>query len=465
MKNAAGAVNKNIILVIATITSFIMPFLVASVNVALPTMGREFAMEAVVMTWVSTVYFLAIAMIQVPAGRLSDIFGRKKFFIIGLLLSAIASFLGGAANSVVMLLIARALQGIGAGIAFNASFSILTSIFPATERGRALGLNMAGTYTGLSLGPFIGGVMTEQFGWPSIFNLSGLLSVVLVVMVFLTLKGEWKEAGGESFDIIGSVAFSIGLALLMYGFSVIITGLGVTLFVLGALGLVFFAWWEIRTPSPIFDLTLFRRNRVFVFSNLAMLLTYVSTFALNFLMSLYLQYINGFSPQTAGLVLISASVLMAVFTPLSGRISDRIEPRLVASVGLVIISVALVFFIFLDDATALWWIILSLALYGIGIGVFSSPNSNAVMGSVDRKSLGVAAGTIGTMRTAGMMLSMGIMMVLFSLYMGQAEVTPEYYPQFLMSVRVGFIIFTALCIGAVFVQMAATFKKRRPAAG
>lgn len=448
-------VNKNIILIISTTTAFILPFLVASVNVALPTMGRDFDMEAVVMSWVSTSYFLAIAVFQVPFGRLSDIFGRRRLFLLGLLVSTFGSFLGGFASSVTTLIISRVLQGAGAGLSMNNSVAILTSVFPPEERGKALGISQSGTYLGLSLGPLIGGVMTEHFGWRSLFLLSGCLGVILVILVFQGLKTEWREAHGERLDMVGSAAYVIAIALFMYGFSSLPGTLALILFMVGVLGLAFFVWWEGRVKSPVLDLSLFRRNRVFVLSNIAALITYISTFAVNFLLSLYLQYIKEFSAQTAGLVLVAASVLMTLFTLFSGFISQKLQPRLVATLGMALNSAALAMLIFLDNGTSLWYIVLALAVYGTGIGLFVSPNTNTIMGSVSSRVLGVASGTLGTMRTAGMMLSMGIVMILFSLYIGRAEITETSYPQFLSSVRVGFIIFTALGVGGLVAQMVA----------
>jgi EmrB/QacA subfamily drug resistance transporter len=448
-------VKRPIVLVISTATAFITPFLSAAINIAIPTIRREFAMEAVLMTWVGTIYFLAIAMVQVPCGRLADIYGRKKLFVIGLLVTIFASLLGAFASSVAMLLISLAFMGMGSGIMFNNSVSILTSVFPADRRGRALGISTAGTYTGLSMGPYIGGILTRTFGWQSIFILSGFLSVMLLVLVFYALKGEWREAAGEKFDIVGSVSYAISVVLFIYGFSSLPSVRGIILFLLGATGLVLFARWEARTDSPIFNLSLFRKNRAFYFSNLAIFVSYIATFAVSFLLSIYLQEIKELNPDRAGLVLITASVLMAIFTPISGRISDKIEPRLVASVGMSLNCVALFLLTFLYGGTALWYIMVALAINGIGIGIFASPNTNAIMGSVDKKFLGVAAGTLGTMRTAGMMVSMGIMMILFSLYIGQAEITPPHYPQFLLSVRTGFIIFTVVSVFGLLCQLVA----------
>ena len=467
-----NTINKNVVLIIATVTAFITPFLVASITVALPSMARELNMEAVVMSWVSTVYFLALAIIMVPCGRLADIFGRRKIFIIGLVVTIASSFLAAFATTVPMLIIGRALQGIGSGMALTNSLAILTSVMPSEERGRALGINMGGTYLGLSLGPYIAGVLIRHFGWPSIFHASGIMSVILLILVLWVLKKDTTEARGEKFDFIGSIAFGISIAVFMYGFSelpnsavlsfslgtAVISIPGYALLIIGMIGLGFFVWWENRVEHPVFNLKIFRKNRVFVFSSVAALVTYISSFAVSFLLSLYLQYIKDYRPDEAGLVLVASSILMTLFTPISGRISDKIEPRLVASVGMAVVCVSLILLIFVGSGTGLWYIILALAVYGTGMGLFSSPNSNAIMGSVEKRILGVASGTLGTTRTAGMMLSMGIAMVLFAFYMGQAEITPELYPEFLKSMRTGYIIFSAIGVLGLIIQLAARKK-------
>ena len=446
---------RYIILIISTVASFIMPFMVAAINIAIPTMRDEFSLEAWVTAWVGTILFLSIAIVQVPCGRLADIYGRKKLFIIGLLVTILASFLGIFAYSVPLLFISLALMGAGSGIMLNNAIAILTSVFPADMRGRVLGINTAGTYIGLSVGPYIGGVLTGAFGWHSIFTLSAIMSIVLLILVIYALKGEWREAKGERFDVIGSITYAIAIALFIYGFSSLPSVLGLILVVVGIAGFVFFARWETRTDSPVFDLSLFKENKAFFFSNLAVFISYIATFAIGFLLSIYLQDVRDLTPDRAGLILITASVLMAIFTPISGRISDKIEPRLVASVGMSLNCVALFLLVFINAGTPIWYIILALAINGLGIGIFASPNTSAIMGAVPRKSLGVAAGTLGTMRTAGMMISMGIIMILFSLYIGDAEIIPAYYPEFLSSARTGFIILTVFSVLGLLSQLTA----------
>jgi EmrB/QacA subfamily drug resistance transporter len=456
--NPADGTKKNIVLIIATISAFIVPFLVSSINVALPKMAIQFHMEAVVMTWVNTIYFLALAMAQVPMGRLADIYGRRKIFILGVAISTAAALTGTQAQSAGMLLVSRAFQGFGAGMMSNVIIAVLTSVYPSETRGKALGISMTGTYVGLIFGPLIGGYLTGRFGWPSIFIVSACFGALLLVLTFLFIKSEWRDARGEKFDGSGSVIYAVSIALFMYGFSSLPSLPAIAFLFAGMIGLVYFVRRELKSSHPILDFRLFKSNRIFLFSNIATLSNYLATYALTYLLSLYLQYIKGFSPQTAGLVMIASALPMTIFTPIAGRLSDKIEPRLVAATGMAVGCVALALLIFLSNATPLWYVILTLILYGIGIGLFSSPNTNAIMGSVEKKVLGVASGTVGTMRTGGIMLSMGIMMILFSVYIGQAEITPPLYPQFLTSVRVGFIVFTALGIGGVVAQLAARKK-------
>jgi len=205
---------------------------------------------------------------------------------------------------------------------------------------------------------------------------------------------------------------------------------------------------------PVFDLKVFRKNRTFTFSNLAALIHYSATFAITFFLSLYLQYIKGLSPQTAGVILISQPVVMALLSPVSGRLSDRIEPRIVASMGMGITALGLFFFTLLNEHTALSSIVIILIFIGFGYGLFSSPNTNAIMSSVDKRFYGVASGSVATMRLLGMMISMGIATVILTVFVGRVQITAETYPSFVKGVRAAFIIFSALCVAGVFSSLA-----------
>jgi EmrB/QacA subfamily drug resistance transporter len=448
------SLQRNVVLV-ATLSSFLTPFMASSVIVSLPSIAHDLSMKVITLSWVSTGYLLAAAGFCVPFGRASDIFGRKRVFTIGIILDIFASILGASATTSAILIFARILQGIGGAMIFTLGMTIVTSVFPPEKRGRALGIIIAAVYVGLSVGPLIGGVLTHHFGWRSIFLSNMVIGLVILVTTVWKLKPEWAEARGEKFDYVGSFAYVISLSLMMYGLSEMPTPVAFSFVALGALGIVLFVVWEGRAKSPVLEIRLFRRNRTFFFSNLAALINYCATFGISFLMSLYLQYVKGFSAQTAGLILVAQPVIQAGFSPLAGRLSDRVEPRVVASIGMALTVIGLAVFIFLSEATGLALIVTNLMLLGLGFALFSSPNTNAVMGSVEKRYVGVAGGTLATMRVAGQMLGMGGVMLMFALFrLSGVIITAAYHTQFLKSARMAFLVSAALCLGGVFASLA-----------
>ena len=322
--------SKGAVLLVATIAAFIFPFMGSAVNIALPSLWKELSLDAVILGWVATAYLLSSAALLVPFGRIADIYGRKKIFTCGLVIFTLSSLFCGMANSVTMLISCRVFQGIGGAMLAGTGVALLTTVFPVNERGKVLGINVASTYTGLSLGPVLGGVLTQHLGWRSIFFLSALLGLAVIGVVLWKLKGEWTGAKGERFDFAGSVIYAIGLVALVYGFTLLPAMLGVWLILGGIVGLSAFVVWEMRTRSPVLNISLFRNSKAFTFSNLAALINYSATFAVSFLISLYLQYLKGFNPQGAGFILVAMPAMQAIFSPLAGRLSDKIEPRLIA---------------------------------------------------------------------------------------------------------------------------------------
>ena len=453
MDNPVGD-SKGLVLLVATMASFLFPFMGSSVNIALPTIGKELSLDAITLGWVATVYLLTSASLLVPFGRIADIHGRKKMFTCGIVIFTIGALLSGMASSAAMLISFRVLQGVGGAMLAGTSVAMLTSVFPADERGKALGINVAATYTGLSLGPVLGGILTQHLGWRSIFFLNVPLGLAVIAITLWKLKGEWAEAKGEKFDLTGSIIYSLALVTLVYGFTLLPAILGVLLIVAGLAGISAFVRWELKAKSPVLDISLFRNSRAFAFSNLAALINYSATFAVTFLISLYLQYVKRFNPQSAGLILVSMPIIQAIFSPLAGRLSDRIEPRIIASAGMALTTVGLIIFIFINGQTPLRLIIGTLILMGFGFALFSSPNTNAVMSSAPKTAYGVASATLATMRQVGMALSMGIALLMFALYMGRVQITPEHYPLFLQSMKNIFIIFAVLCFGGVFASLA-----------
>lgn len=431
-------------------------------NLALPQIGREFGLGAVGLGWVASAYLLAAAMTLVPAGRLADLVGRRKIFISGIGVYTAASVVLALSPSAGVLTGFRAMQGLGGAMVFGTAVALLTSVYPPERRGRALGINTAAVYLGLSLGPVLGGVLTHELGWRSLFWTQVPFGLLILGLASAVFRGEWAEARGERFDAAGSAVFAAALLALMSGFSRLPTAAGAALTAAGAAGVAAFVLLEKRTAAPVFDVRLLVRNRVYGFSNLAALINYCATSALSFLLSLYLQYIKGLPPQAAGLVLVAQPVVMTVFSPLAGRASDHKDPRTLASAGMALSSLGLFLFAFLGRGTSTAIIVGGLLLVGAGFALFSSPNTNAVMGAVDRKFYGVASATLGTMRLVGQMLSLGVVMMLFSVTVGPARITPELHGAFLVSLRAAFLLFAVLCGLGVFASLARGRNGRRP---
>jgi EmrB/QacA subfamily drug resistance transporter len=438
-------------LIIASMSSFMTPFMLSSIFLALPAIGNEFKTDAVLLSWVQMSYLLAAAVCLVPFGRLADIYGRKKIFMTGQILITVTSLLTAISVSIPMLIIFRIFQGAGGAMVFATGIAILTSVYPPQERGKVLGIAVAAVYFGLTCGPLFGGLLTQYFSWRSIFLTYIPVGMFIILLIIFRLKGEWTGAEGEKFDLSGSLIYGIAIVAIIYGLSALPALSSVGLLIIGVLALVAFVNWEKKIQSPVFEVILFIENRTFAFSCLAALIHYSATFAVTFLLSLYLQYIKGFTPQLTGLVLIAQPFTMALVSLLAGWLSDRIEPRVIASMGMALTMSGLVLLAFIGNNTARVFIVISLVILGFGFALFSSPNMNAIMGSVDKRFYGIASGSVGTMRLLGQMLSMGIATLIFALFIGRAQITPDYYPALIQSIKVALIIFSCLCaIGIYF---------------
>jgi EmrB/QacA subfamily drug resistance transporter len=450
----AGKGTKTLILVTFSIASFLPSFMAQGLNIALPIIGREYSADAITLNWMVLAFVLANAALSMPIGRISDVVGIRKVFIYGMIVYTLASFAVIFSNSPLMIIICRVAQGIGGSMILVNLMALITVIFSAEERGLALGINVASVYVGASIGPFLGGLLTESFGWKSIFLANVFIGLIVIILTLWKISGGKIAGHKQKIDYAGSVVYSLSFVILIYGFSRLPGISGGVLILAGLLGLFLFIAWEKRVDSPVFDIKVFRRNRLFIFSNLAALMNYVAVFAVAFLLSLYLQYIKGLTPVVAGFVLIAHPVVQTIVSPLAGRLSDKMEPRVVASVGMGLATLSLISFAFLGKDTPVAAVIVALVVLGTGFALFLSPNANAIMSSVDQRYYGVASATMSTMIAGGQTLSMGITMIVMSIVIGKVAVTPEYYPAFLTSVKIAFGIFACLCGGGVIISSA-----------
>lgn len=443
--------DKKSVLLVTVITSFLVPFMSSSVNIALPTMADELSMDALHISWVATAYLLATAMFLVPFGKIADIYGRKKVFLTGLLVYTIASMLIGLSNEPTILISFRFVQGVGAAMIVGTGIALITSVFPRGERGKALGINVSAVYGGVSVGPFIGGMLTHYVNWQSIFFMNIPLGIIIIFTTVKKIKGEWSERRGEKFDYIGAVLYSSSLATIICGLSV--HKEGYLLILIGALLIIFFVFWELKHHYPVLEIHLFRKNRMFAYSNASSFINYCATFASFFLLSLYLQYILKFSPRDAGIILIVQPIIQSLMSPIAGSISDKVEPRIISSVGMIFSCISLFLLSFIGRETSLLYVLFSLIIFGVGMALFSSPNTNAIMSSVSHKYYGTASATLSTMRIIGQTMSMGIAMLIFSAYIGNIEISSEVYPHFISSLNTCFLIFSSLCFVGIFVSL------------
>ena len=444
--------SRRFILVLITIATFLNPFTGTAINLALPVIGTEFSADATMLAWVSSAYLLSSVIFLLPAGKLGDSRGKVTVFMAGIVVYTAGAILTIFTPTIGTLLAFRFLQGIGGAMIYANSVALITHLYPAGERGYAIGLNITAVYAALSLGPFLGGILTQFFGWRSIFVVTALIAAPVLFSAD-KFPAFLNDRHREDFDIPGLVLSSALILCLFLGLAKATTPTGLALLAAALLLGVAFYRVERRHPSPLLPVSLLASNRVFASSNLAALINYSATYAVGFLLSLYLQYIRGYEPAAAGTLLLVQPVIQIFVAPVAGRLADRIRPGLIAAGGLALSAACLFGLAALSETTPVAAIIVILAVLGVGVGLFSSPNTTAVMGSVGKRYYGSASAMVAMMRSLGMMMSMGLVLVVFAVIMGSTVVTPAIFPEFLASVNLIFLVFAVLSVFGIFLSL------------
>jgi MFS family permease len=409
-------------------------------------------LSGVVQNWVATSFLLAIAIFSVPFGKLSGKFGLKKSFLLGLTVFAFFSVIAFFSFSAEMLIIIRFFQGLGASIINITTIAIVAEALPPQERGKGIGFVVAGGCAGLTLAPVVGGILTHLFGWRSIFSSMVPFLILIIMAVLLKIPQEWLEGEDDKFDYIGSFIYSLAILSPIYGFTILNELTGMILVIMSiALFIVFFKW-ESSHEFPVLNVKMFSNIR-FTSSTVASLIFYFSIYIVTYIITCYLHYIKGMDPQTAGFILVSAPIPMIILTPLSGKLSDKIYPQILAAIGMCFVTVSLfILLIFMDENTPLYIIIISMVLQGVGYGLFSSPNTNAIMGSVPRHLSSIASATVSTIRVIGQTLSLGMLTLIFAFSMGSNPIT-GHNPQLLQSSNLVLTISTILCFISILTSL------------
>jgi MFS family permease len=444
---------RTMILIVSSFGGFVITFMSSGINVGLTTINQDFHVSAVYLTWISLSMILVSASALLPFGRLADAYGRMRLFVGSMFLFSVVSFASALAPSAAVLLGLRMLMGISLAIGSVTAPALVILAFPIEVRGRALGWTVLGVYLGVTVGPFLGGLIFHSIGWRGFFYLLAGVNLINVILPVWKLRHiEWKEPKQGRFDLAGSLLYAAGLVALLLGFSWLPGIRGVIILPVGVLLLAGFVWWESRAADPLLPVGLLKRNRVFAFSNGAVFVNYAATAAISLLMSYYLIVDRGLSLAVAGLLISAGSLIQAMFSPLAGRLADRLTARYVASAGMGLCVLGLLALVFLGSTTPYWYIVVALCVLGLGFAFFSTPITYAIMGSVDKSRVGTASATISAMRQAGMNLSLGLATMLIAVYIGPLKL--EYqneavHAPLLTTIRISFIIFTALCAAGI----------------
>jgi len=453
VKTASAESVQKLSLILVAVSSFLIPFMGSSLSLALPLIQNDLTVDILILGWIPTAFVLANAALVLPFGRLADIHGRKKVFTYGVTIYTIASLLAGFSSTGLMLIFFSFLQGVGCSMIFATGVALLISIFPQKRRGEVLGIYLTAVYVGLFLGPLLGGFLAQNLGWESIFLANVPIGLFLLALILARFPGEWKSADGEKFDILGTIIYIFSLSVLMYGISTLNDVSGKIMSIMGLVGVLLFFIIEIRCPSPVIPLDIFK-NRTTSFSGAALFLVTVSTSAMWTLLSLYLQDLRGLDPLTTALILAVQPLAVALLSPLVGRMADKDDKKLLNIMGAVVCSAGLLLLAFLGERSSLVLIITGLLMVGVGVGLFSAPTNRNFLESLSSKFYGVGSATLSTMVYVGQTVSLGILLSILTGYMGTVQLLPNTYPLFMEGMHVSFLIFAvSSAMGAVVTLM------------
>ena len=445
---------QRITLIMILLNAFATPVMLSAVNVAIPFIADDLSVNAVLLCWIPMAYLMASAMFVLIFGRIADMVGRKKIFLIGTTSVIVTSLIATLVDSGITLIAVRFLQGISAAMLYATQVAIISSIFPPAKRGYAIGLTVSAIYLGLTIGPLIGGYAVDLYGWRASFVVHLPLAIIALAIGILYVKDEWLSDKRGSFDLFGAILYMLSILILCFGVSYLPSVLSLILIFFSLFGFIFFFLFERKHIHPIFDTTLFFTNRVFTFSCLASLIIYTATFANVVQINLYLQYLKGFSATAAGMIVMCQPITMAIFSPIAGRLSDKFEPKYLSTVGMGITCCGLIMLSNLEIDSALNYLIFSLIIIGFGFSLFSPPNVNAIMGSVEKRFYGSATGAMATMRIVGQMFSMVLVTLIFALVIGSVDINQENYGALEDAIRIIFSISAILCIPGLYLSMA-----------
>ncbi len=440
------------VVLISFITSFFAVFLSNGIIIGVPAIAQDFAMNNVIQNWVPTIFFLVVAVFTVPAGQISGKFGVKKSLLAGITVFLIGSIGACISFSTETFLLFRIMQGAGVAFLNVSAMAMVVHAVPPRNRGKALGFTVTGVYLATSLSPVICGFLVHNLGWRSMFYFVIPFLVLCIILMIVKIPQEWRTYQDDKIDKVGSILYGVGILFFIYGFTALITTPGKILTVLGIILLVIFGAYELRQRSPVFNMNLFR-NKKFTSSNIAALCSYIAIMVVTTILNYHFQYVRGWNAQMSGLILIITPIIMAIMAPNTGKLSDKVHPQKLAAIGMGIATIALLILTFLTKDTPVYIVVIAMVLQGIGMGMFSSPNMNAIMSSVPPKDAPTASASQATMRTIGQTMSLGLLTLIFAWIMGNLELSTQYASMIIQASQTICAICTVACVLAVFASL------------
>ncbi|WP_405280131.1 MFS transporter [Methanobrevibacter sp.] len=444
--------SESYVVFVSFITSFFAVFLSAGIVLGVPSIADEFAMNNVVQNWIPTIALLVVAVFTLPAGQISGKYGVKKSLIIGVLIFIFASLGTCLSFTTEIFLLFRVVQGIGMAFLNVSAMAMVVQAINPQNRGKALGFTVTGIYLAGSLSPVLCGFLVYNLGWRAMFYFVIPFLVLCLILMLLKIPGEWKTYEKDKIDSIGYLIYGIGILLFIYGFTNLMNTVGWVCVIIGLCLLIIFAYYELNVESPAFNMRLFK-NMKFTSSNIAALCSYLAIAAITTILNYHFQYVRNWDAQLTGIMLIITPIIMALIAPNAGKLSDKIHPQKLAAFGMSIATVTLLILLFLDANTPIYLIVVAMILQGVGMGLFTTPNTNAIMSSVPPKETPNASAAQSAMRTIGQTMSLGLLTLVFAWIMGSLKLSSEHADLIVQCSQIVCMICTVVCIVAIFASL------------
>lgn len=413
------------VLIFISIACLLFPMSIAASLVAIPTISAELQVGAVLASWIPASYMLSSLVFQLPGGRMADLFGLKRSFLISNLVFTTGGLVAAFAPNIETLLLGRIIQGAAGAVVVSTGMAILSRVHESKGRAQALGWMTSAVYFGMTAGPLIGGWLVDQLSWRAVFLVPVPIGFIVLYGVKRVLHGEWISDEQHSVDWRGAVIFALAMTALFIGVTNLAEIMGVLLFASGGVLLLLFVRWSGRAANPLVRLDLLIQNTRFIRSVTAALFMYGSQYGIVLMMALYLQYNRGLSATEAGQLMMLQALMMTLCAPIAGRLADRLGRRILATTGSLAISSGLLFLTQMSDQMPLWMIGFGIIIIGFGHGLFSTPNNASALSAIPPSRIGIGSAIVSLARQSGQLIGTAIISLLLAIYFGGNAITPE----------------------------------------